>query len=378
MDRIKKGRLKTLPFQGGEDMEKVLVIDTDYAHCRQAVDAAFERFPLAIAGKKVMIKPNALRASEARQGIVTHHAVVAAVVEKVESLGAGSIIVGDNPGMMNYGDNEKTFKQTGLMEAAMGYYRNIGTDAVKVDFKPGYLQGRVQSLSVSRAILEADVYISLPKFKTHGLSLLSGAIKNNYGIIPGALKARLHAISGNPETFNRLLVDIYALRVPDLIIVDGILGMEGNGPASVELRNIGKILASNNGVAVDAVIASMMGVAPDQVPLLVFAREKGLGNFDPKNLQVIGNASAIPGFKLPPRTSMTSPTPEDRLAFFTSRSSLRPKADEDLCTGCETCVEQCPVSALSMEGRLPVVDPETCIACFCCQEMCPEQAIHLA
>ncbi|MBU4054104.1 MAG: DUF362 domain-containing protein [Proteobacteria bacterium] len=359
-------------------MHRVLVHDADYSNCRQAVDAAFEMFPVSVAGKKVMIKPNALRASNAQQGIVTHHALVAAVVEKVVSLGAGSIIVGDNPGMMNYGDNEKTFKQTGMMEAAGGYYRNIGTDAVKVDFKPNYLQGRIDSISVSRAILEADVYISLPKFKTHGLSLLSGAIKNNYGIIPGALKARLHAVSGNPETFNRMLVDVYALRVPDLIIVDGVLGMEGNGPASVELREIGKILASDNGVAVDAVIAKMMGVSPEQVPLLVFAREKGLGNYDLKEIQVTGDASGIPGFKLPPMIAMADATPEDRLSFFTSRSSLRPKADEDLCTGCETCVEQCPVSALSMVETLPVVDPEKCIACFCCQEMCPEQAIHLA
>ncbi|MCG2752127.1 MAG: DUF362 domain-containing protein [Desulfobacteraceae bacterium] len=281
-------------------MHRVLVHDADYSNCRQAVDAAFEMFPVSVAGKKVMIKPNALRASKAQQGIVTHHALVAAVVEKVVSLGAGSIIVGDNPGMMNYGDNEKTFKQTGMMEASGGHYRNIGTDAVKVDFKPDYLQGRVDSISVSRAILEADVYISLPKFKTHGLSLLSGAIKNNYGIIPGALKARLHAVSGNPETFNRMLVDVYALRVPDLIIVDGVLGMEGNGPASVELREIGKILASDNGVAIDAVIAKMMGVSPEQVPLLVFAREKGLGNYDLKEIQVTGDASGIPGFKLPP------------------------------------------------------------------------------
>jgi uncharacterized protein (DUF362 family)/Pyruvate/2-oxoacid:ferredoxin oxidoreductase delta subunit len=363
--------------QQGDDMPSVLVHDADYSNCRIAVDAAFEMFPMDLSGKKVMIKPNALRASEAHQGIVTHHAVVAAVVEKVAGLGAKSIIVGDNPGMMSYGANEKTFQQTGMMEASRGYYRNIGTDAVKVDFKPDCLQGQMDSISISRAILEADVYISLPKFKTHGLTILSGAIKNNYGIIPGALKAKLHSLSGNAETFNRLLVDIYALRIPDLIIVDGVVGMEGNGPASVELREIGKILASDNGVAVDAVIARMMGVAPDQVPLLVFAREKGLGTYDLTKIRVTGDARGIPGFKLPPMTSMAAPTPEDRLTFFNSRSSLRPKADVDLCTGCETCVDQCPVSALSMEGSLPVVDPERCIACFCCQEMCPEQAMHL-
>ena len=358
-------------------MHKVLVCDADYADCQKAVEKVFEMFPMDVAGKKVMIKPNALRASDPHQGIVTHHAVVAAVVEKVAAMGPESIVVGDNPGMMSYGDNEKTFQQTGMMGAAGAYYRNIGSDATTMSFSPECLAGKVDRISISRAVLEADVYISLPKFKTHGLSLLSGAIKNNYGIIPGALKAKLHAISGNPETFNRLLVDIYALRVPDLIIVDGVLGMEGNGPASVELRNVGKILAADNGVAVDAVIASMMGVLPEQVPLLVFATEKGLGSHDLKDIEITGAADPVPNFKLPPMAAFTAPTSEDSLSFFASRSSLRPAADAALCTGCETCVDQCPVCALSMVDNLPVVDPEKCIACFCCQEMCPEQAIHL-
>ena len=358
-------------------MHNVKIIDADYDNCRGAIDEVFKAFPIEVSGKKVMIKPNALRASDADQGIVTHPAVVAAVVDKVEKMGAASIIVGDNPGMMNYGDNEKTFKQTGVMKASREYYQNIGSDAIKVDFSPDYLQEKIDTISVSKAIMDADIYISLPKFKTHGLTLLSGAIKNNYGIIPGALKAKLHAISGNAMTFCRLIVDIFALRVPDFIIVDGILGMEGNGPASLDLRNIGKILASDNGVAMDAVIANMMGISPDQLPFLEFAREKGLGNYDRTAIQVEGDAGAIPNFKLPPSASMTSPFDESRHAFFNSRTKLRPKADESRCTGCETCVDQCPVSALSMEDHLPVVDPDICIACFCCQEMCPEQAIHL-
>ena len=358
-------------------MHKVKIIDADYEHCRQAIDEVFKTFPMDVSGKKVMIKPNALRASEADQGIVTHPAVVTAVVDKVEKLGAASIAVGDNPGMMNYGDNEKTFKQTGLMNAAREYYQNIGSDAVKVKFSQDYLQEKIDAISVSKAILDADIYISLPKFKTHGLTILSGAIKNNYGIIPGALKAKLHALSGNAMTFCRMIVDVYALCVPDLIIVDGILGMEGNGPASVDLRTVGKILASDNGVAMDAVIARMMGISHDQLPFLEFAREKGLGDYDVRAIEVDGNADAVQDFKLPPSASMTSSFDESRHAFFDSRTKLRPKADGAKCTGCETCVDQCPVSALSMQNNLPVVDPDLCIACFCCQEMCPEQAIHL-
>ena len=358
-------------------MQKVLVHDADYADCRQAVKAVFDLFPVDVAGKRVMIKPNALRASEAAQGIVTNPSVVAAVVDKVAELGAASIIVGDNPGMMSYGANEITFRQTGLMEASRGHYRNIGMDAVQRDFNPDYLQGGIRSISVSRAIMDADVYISLPKFKTHGLTILSGGIKNNYGIIPGALKAKLHMLSGNALTFCRLIVDIYALRIPDLIIVDGVVGMEGNGPASLELRDVGKIIASDNGVALDTVIGKMMGVSADRLPFLRFASEKGLGSWDLNEIRISGDAELIPDFKLPPITSMAVPFPDERLSFFNTRTALRPKVDEDACSGCETCVDQCPASALSMNGNLPMVDAEKCIACFCCQEMCPEQAMHL-
>jgi len=135
-----------------------------------------------------LIKPNVLRASEAKEGIVTHPAVLRAVVEKVESLGPSSIVVGDNPGLTLYGANEEGFRKTGLMEAAKGYYQNIGNDSRKVDFNPDFLP----TVSLSRVVLDADIIISLPKFKTHGLTVMTGAIKNSYGLLPGAQKARLH------------------------------------------------------------------------------------------------------------------------------------------------------------------------------------------
>ena len=96
-----------------------------YENVHQAVDQAFELLPLELQGKRVLIKPNVLRASEAKEGIVTHPAVVRAVVEKVETMGPASIVVGDNPGVFCYGANEESFKKTGLMEAAKGYYQNI-------------------------------------------------------------------------------------------------------------------------------------------------------------------------------------------------------------------------------------------------------------
>ncbi len=354
-------------------MPKVLIQPSSYENVSPAIDRVFELFPLEVRGKKVLIKPNVLRASEARESIVTNPAVLRAVVEKIEKMGAASIIVGDNPGLFDYGANEESFIKTGLMEASGGHYLNIGDDSVKLEFNARFMP----SVSVSRAVMEADIVISLPKFKTHGLTVVTGAIKNSYGILPGAQKAMLHKAAGSPERFHEVVVDVFRLRVPDLFIVDAIVGMEGNGPASPDLRDIGLILASDNAVAVDAVIATMMGCEPARLRFLQKAKETGLGDYDLKTIEVIGELKRLPDFKLPALGGETLLRNEAIQQMIHDRTVLRPQADPDRCTGCGTCIDHCPMSALSIKAAIPQVDPGACIACFCCQEMCPEKAIAL-
>jgi uncharacterized protein (DUF362 family)/NAD-dependent dihydropyrimidine dehydrogenase PreA subunit len=337
------------------------------------VDKAFELFPVQIAGKKVLIKPNVLRATEAKEHIVTNPAVLRAVVEKVEDLKPAEIIVGDNPGLFNYGDNEKSFKTAGLMDAAKGYYRNLGNTPQKVAFNPELMP----EVGVSKEILDADILISLPKFKTHGLTVMTGAVKNSYGILSGAQKARLHRIAGSPERFHEVIVDVFRLRVPDLFIVDAVVGMEGNGPASPDLREIGLILAADNAVALDSVIATMMGLDPSRLRFLQEAKALGLGDYDSAKIKIHGELKVIPDFKLPPLGGQAIASNVAVQEFMVKRSLVKPQPDPDLCTACGVCIDHCPVSALSMKDNLPEADPDLCIACFCCQEMCPEKAMSL-
>jgi len=354
-------------------MHKVLVHPASYNNCREAVDRAFELFPISVTGKKILINPNVLRLSEAKEGIVTHPAVLKAVVEKVETLNPSSIVVGDNPGAMSYGANEESFSKSGLRDAAGGYYKNIGTESVEVRFNPTF----VDKVSVSRDVLEADIIISLPKFKTHGLTTITGAIKNCYGFLPGAQKAKLHAVAGDPWRFGELVVDVFGLRIPDLFIMDAVVGMEGNGPASKDLRDIGKIIASDNAVALDATVGRMMTVDPASLRFLQVARKRGFGEYDASAIKIIGEFSELPKFKLPPILIKAEDITSEVKDLLHSRTVLRPTVDEDLCTGCETCTRQCPVSALELINGLPVVNDQKCITCFCCQEMCPESAIKL-
>jgi uncharacterized protein (DUF362 family)/Pyruvate/2-oxoacid:ferredoxin oxidoreductase delta subunit len=355
-------------------MHKIMIRPADYFSCREAIERVFHLFPLNVRGKKVLVKPNAVMASHPDEAIVTHPAVIEAVVEKLETLAPAEIIVGDNPGFLGYGINESTFRRTGLLEASKGHYRNIGTEALEVNFSKKF-GGR---LSLSRDVLEADFIISVPKFKTHGLTIISGGIKNSYGFIPGAYKAMLHRVAGNALRFSELLINVFQVKVPDLYIVDAVVGMEGNGPNCSDLREIGLILASDNGVAVDAVIARMMGLDPGTVPFIRMAQERGLGSYAGEKLEIEGDLKPIPGFKLPPAAWDITRKKTGDSFLFTSSIRLRPRADRNRCLACERCIEQCPVSALSMVDGFPRVDPEKCITCFCCQEMCPEKAIHLS
>lgn len=345
-------------------MSIVEIMDTSYETCHEAIAKVFQQFPLDIEGKKVVIKPNVLRSAAPEEGITTHPAVLKAVIREVVKRNPASLIVGDNPGVFSYGMNEKAFKDTGLMDAAGTYYRNISAETVQMSINSPY----IESALVSRAIIDADIYISIPKFKTHGLTGMSCAIKNNFGLLAGALKAQTHKKAGNPFNFAEALVEVFALKVPDLIIVDGVLAMEGNGPASKDLVSLGKVLAGTDPVAVDTVAAYMMGFS-EQPRSIQIAAAKGYGLNDLSKITVHGRLEVIPGFKLP-----QSGPPGG--AIMESVTALRPKINHELCTLCATCVEHCPNGALTMD-EYPSVAPEKCITCYCCQELCPQKAIEL-
>jgi len=159
--------------------------------------------------------------------------------------------------------------------------------------------------------------------------------------------------------------------------MDAVVGMEGNGPASPELREIGLVLASDNAVALDAVVARMMGLDPSRLRFLQKAKAAGLGDFDSDAIEIDGEMQVLPDFKLPPLGGEAITGNPAIRELMNARSQVRPKADPQLCTACGSCVDHCPVSALSLQGDLPQVDPALCIACFCCQEICPEKAMAL-
>jgi uncharacterized protein (DUF362 family)/NAD-dependent dihydropyrimidine dehydrogenase PreA subunit len=352
-------------------MSTVAVYDATYETAAEIVEAAFKDFGVSLENKTVVVKPNIIGPFAVGKAITTHPAVVAGVVKAVEARRPAHIVVGDNPGVRGYGANKLCATKSGIFDACAGHYANLSEEGVSARFDSRFT-GR---LTVSQSFLKADYYISIPKFKTHMLSVITGAIKNSYGMLVGGQKAAVHRMAATCESFSEALVDIYRIRIPDLVVMDAIVGMEGKGPSSEDLRDIGKIIVSDNGVELDVVMAAMMGADPSHVPMLRIAHERGLGELRLDAIETIGKVTPIERFKLPSKV-MRGPVGHIMWRLASQLMISRPVPIEDKCTKCGACQEHCPVGAISMRPY-PVVNPDKCISCFCCMELCAHQAMDV-
>ena len=353
-------------------MERVAIYDACYDDSlRGVMRRVLDDSRLEVAGKTVFVKPNILGPFECERGITTHPRVVEALVRELSARGA-RVSVGDNPGMRGYGSNVGSAKACGIYDVCPDEFVNISEAAVRMPLKGAC----VDEVTISKRILDADLYISVPKFKTHLLTTITGAVKNSYGMLVGGQKAEIHRIANTPMKFAGAVVDVYQIRPPDFVVVDAVVGMEGKGPSSDELREIGKIISGSNGVAVDAVMALMMGVRPRSINMLRVAAERKLGPIEKADISIEGSFSEIEGFKLPSKLlkSIVGITITNLLTYLMVD---KPYVHKEICTRCGICAEQCPVGAITMKP-FPVIDRRKCISCFCCSEFCKDNAMDIS
>lgn len=351
-------------------MSKVFIADATYVKMQEKMEAAFDFLALDIQGKSVLLKPNLLWPSEPEQGLNTHPSVIEAAVKCCEERGAAKVYVGDNAGQIMYGNSKGAFYGSGLGEKLGKYYVNLGVDLEKF-----HIEAIGQDVYISKLINQVDLIINLPKFKTHKLTGITGAVKNTFGYLPGGQKARMHVIAHSHERFGNTLAQIHAIRKPDASITDAVLGMQGNGASGPDLRYIGKLMASRDPVALDTVQAEMMGYDPKEILHLVAAEKIGLGEMKYTANEPI---TVLEGFKKAPgyenielmRESVTS------AGLDADAAKMIPEVDSEKCSHCGACIEQCPVKVLEMRD-VPTLKKEGCVGCHACQEICPTGAMFL-
>lgn len=330
-------------------------------------------------GQRVLLKVNALSMKPPEAAVTTHPVFIKAVAQEVRRAG-GIVLIGDSSGGMIAGQapTRQTFEVAGIAKAAA----EAGAELLNFDISGVSAvdcKGPIKTIHIAKTVLEADVVISLPKLKTHSATIFTGAIKNMYGSVPGYRKAEYHRMAPQLKNFAEVLVDIFEATRPHLAIMDGIIGMEGNGPAAGKPRHVGLVLAGADCVALDAVASMVIGLNPERVLTTTIAWKRGLGTAKQDEIEIIGEALdqvVIRDFDLPSNAMMGS-MPGFIVRGLLGMLRARPEVNKGACAGCGFCVQSCPVQAMEMKGNAPEIDYGKCISCLCCQELCPEKAVDM-
>lgn len=324
-------------------------------------------------GKRVLIKPNLLSGRKPESGVTTHPSVVGAAIDILLQAGA-EVAVGDSPAGAHKGV-EYVWQKTGIGAIC----RDRGVPLVNFE-SSGWVERSVNGkvYKISKAILDFDLIVNIPKLKTHILTLLTCSVKNTFGVVPGFLKSSHHLEHPRPDQFSALLVDIYTIVNPWLNIVDGVEAMEGDGPSSGEVRNLGIIAVGRDGVAVDSVVSKIVGLDPLKVPTTAEAQRRGIGQADISKLVVLGEkieAVAVKDFEIP--NNWRFKMIPGWLARRISRLYwVRPKINSN-CRSCGLCQSVCPAGAIQIDRGRPMVIAKRCVSCLCCHEICSFGAIDL-
>lgn len=331
-------------------------------------------------GEKIVLKPNVLIGASADKCVCTHPAVFRAAGKIFLEAGA-SVTYGDSP---SFGGCRLTMRLAGMKQVA----DELGIGLA--DFSHGRVLMHKEALLnrrfvVAKGVLDADGLVSLPKLKTHGLTRLTGAVKNQFGCVPGMLKNQQHARMPDPYDFATMLVDLNTLIKPRLYIMDAVMAMEGNGPRSGNPRKLGVLLLSSDPIAVDAVACKLIDLDPALVPTSAPGEKTGLGTYDYENIEIVGGNVGdfiCRDFEVVRRPPVSS-TGGRRSKFIKIHTSPRPVIDTSRCNKCGTCIRHCPVTPKAVdwvggnESHPPAHNYNRCIRCFCCQEVCPKGAIFV-
>ena len=257
----------------------------------QILGEGLRLFPINVRGRTVVLKPNLVDYLP-ENAINTHPILVLAAAGAFRRLGAKSVVVAEGPGHQR--DTQLVLSQSGyqesLREEKIRFVDLNRDDLIRTRLRASYTG--MKELWLPRTVLEADFLVSMPKIKTHHWSGVTLAMKNMFGIVPGARygwpKNILHW-KGIQES----ILDLCATVPIHFVIADGVMAMEGNGPLNGTPRPLGTIVLADDPIAADATCARLMGFEPRRIAHI---REgaRFLGNSDPGDIVQVGEAVTTP------------------------------------------------------------------------------------
>ncbi|MBL7107716.1 MAG: DUF362 domain-containing protein [Candidatus Cloacimonetes bacterium] len=328
--------------------------------------------------ESVLLKPNLLGPYSPQKGVTTHPIFVSALIEILKDFNI-KISLMDNPGGVN--KYEKVLEKCGYTNLKKKYgikiFNLTETGIYKIGKNPKYV--------VSKPFLDCQAIINLPKLKTHTFTLMTCAIKNFYGIIPGLAKANYHRLFPNPTKFAAVILNTYSLVKEKIVfnLMDGIIGMDGSGPSSGNPKNFGVILGSKDAIALDICAANLLGFNFKKIPIIYLSAKKYdlsyqeikmLGDFQKKDvLENVNIQKCIISNRI--LRIFSTPLKNFIKIFF----KIYPVFSPEKCTQCGNCIKFCPISALtfSKNSTIPKLDRSKCILCLCCIEICSQSASSL-
>jgi uncharacterized protein (DUF362 family)/NAD-dependent dihydropyrimidine dehydrogenase PreA subunit len=327
-------------------------------------------------GDKVLLKVNLLSARRPEDAVTTHPAVAKALVEYFQDAGA-DVILGDSSAAGPV-ETRRALRVAGIervAEETKSKASNFEAEGyAKIPVPTGGT--RLSEVYVAKPVINAQLVVSVPKLKNHNLTKFTGALKNLFGTVPTATRMKLHAL-GNIRNFSQGIADIVSVVKPGLAVMDGVVGMDGNGPSFGTIRKAGIIATSRDCVALDAVCSSLVGYRENEILTTVEASSRGLGHGALRDIQVKGKelrelnlswkkVKAMPLDKVPSRL----------FRMMIGLVYTRPRLIKSNCTKCATCASHCPAHAIRLDPY-PVLDYNKCLRCFTCNEICPNGAYEL-
>ncbi len=251
-------------------------------------------------GDTILLKPNFIAPKSRRSAVVTDPAILIAIAKLLIDFGAKPFI-GDSPAWSNVFACVKRLR----MEDEL---KRLAVPVKQLD-KPRVCRISDDTvIGISSAALDADRIINVPKLKAHRQLTATFAVKNMFGCVSGKRKALLHFSKGkNDSNFCKMLIDIYRFLNPALTIIDGITVMEGNGPIRGTPRELGWLIGGTEPIACETVCAKLVGIEPENLPIVKAAREMHFGCADFDKIKILGD-----GF---PKKVCTDFRPADPLAI---------------------------------------------------------------